>query len=243
MVLIFPLIRLRHVAIWVLTAGYTVFLVLRTVVPVTLNAAVYQYSYQDVFCFELPKTTWSYKFNSVSRVLTLAAPIVPIFISCVCSYVILKINSLKQRKRGAAGGTNATVTILIFTIVYIVFNIPVLVNYLLMSVAGLGQGGCKQDCYYKKFKHNKLLIWFSWNFTYITCVALNSTLNPVIYYFRMKNVKDFVDESVRKHSRVVRDLGQEGRRRLTQYSIGPADGSKTITTTTTYTDLSETQTV
>ena len=107
----------------------------------------------------------------------------------------------------------ATITIVIFTVVYIIFNIPVFINYLLMTIAGMSNG-CRKNCYSIKYKDNFVLLWFSWNFTYVMCVGLNAMFNPVIYYLRMKNVKEYVDETIRKSSRIMLEISQNARRRI-----------------------------
>eukprot|EP00116_Pleurobrachia_bachei_P005614 sb/3465876/ len=202
-VLIKPLIKLKVGSLKVITIVYTVFLLLRSICPISIGAANFQYSYSDVYCYELPSTEWSYKFNSISRSLTLAAPVIPICISCMTSYVIIMINERRQVKpRGSGTGRTspraATMTILIFTIAYIVFNIPVFINYLLMTIAGWkGKNGCIDDCYSVTYADHKTLLFYSWNFTYVMCVALNSAINPLIYYWRMNKVKDYVNAKFR----------------------------------------------
>ena len=232
-VLIKPLCPLKMKVFWGLTIAYATFLILRTLGPIWIDAADYKYIWSDVYCYELPKKDWSYKFNSISRSLTLAAPIIPICISCATSYTIIILNERKQNKmrhpsvvacmplckgpqlpakkklkinhHKKSTPMNATRTILIFTIAYIVFNIPIFINYLLMSIAGWSKD-CVDDCYHKKYGAYPILIWYSWNFTYIMCVALNSMINPIIYYWRMRSVKEFIDDRVRVTSRQLLDL-------------------------------------
>ena len=234
LVLIKPLYQLKKNALWSAITIYSLFLVVRTAVPILLKAATYEYVYSDVYCYELPTEDWSYKFNSISRSLTLAAPVIPICISCATSYVIILLNERRQTqvrlvptkpstcsnscmksngtqtkpkdrrlaRKKLAGPMNATMTILIFTVAYIVFNIPVFINYLLMSIAGWNKN-CVSDCYHKTYEDHPALIWYSWNFTYITCVALNSTINPIIYYWRMNAVKSYINEQLRNTTKVL----------------------------------------
>ena len=253
-VLIKPLCQLNAKLQWGLTAGYCLFLIARTVCPIWLDAATYEYVFSDVYCYELPTADWSYKFNSISRSLTLAAPVIPICISCTTSYCIIMLNErrqLKARRPSKArlplcqpsgkpalaklkksSPMNATMTILIFTIVYIVLNIPVFVNYLLMSIAGWSKD-CVSDCYHKTYRNHPALIWYSWNFTYITCVALNSTINPIIYYWRMPSVKEFVNVRVSRTSRVLLDISNkesELRKRVSSAFIRPGYQHQTLST-------------
>ena len=99
---------------------------------------------------------------------------------------------------------HATRTILIFTAAYIAFNIPNFINYLLMTISSWST--CENDCYLVMYGNYPFLIWFSWNFTYIMCLALNSTVNPIIYYWRMKPIKTFVNSSVRRTSKRISDV-------------------------------------
>ena len=253
-VLIKPLCQLNTRMQWTMTVAYCVFLILRTVCPIWLNAATYEYVFSDVYCYELPTADWSYKFNSISRSLTLAAPVIPICISCTTSFTIIMLNErrqaktrrpskarlplckpigkpeLSQLKKTKASPMNATMTILIFTIAYIVFNIPVFVNYLLMSIAGWSKN-CVSDCYHKTYRNHPALIWYSWNFTYITCVALNSTVNPMIYYWRMPSVKEFVNVRVSRTSRVLMEISNsELRKRVSNAFIRPGYQHQTLST-------------
>ena len=255
-VLIKPLWQLNTRLQWILTVGYCIFLILRTVCPIWLKAATYEYVPSDVYCYELPTADWSYKFNSISRSLTLAAPVIPICISCTTSYTIIVLNErrqartrrpsrarlplckpvgkpdLAQLKKLKSSPMNATMTILIFTIAYIVFNIPVFVNYLLMSIAGWSKN-CVSDCYHKTYRNHPALIWYSWNFTYITCVALNSTVNPMIYYWRMPTVKEFVNVRVSRTSRVLMDISNkesEFRKRVSNAFIRSGYQHQTLST-------------
>ena len=223
LVLIKPLYQLKNNALWSAIIIYSLFLVVRTAVPILLKAATYEYVYSDVYCYELPTADWSYKFNSISRLLTLAAPVIPICISCITSFTIIILNERKQEnvkrssqvrpatcppsegKRKSTQTMHATTTILIFTVAYIVFNIPVFINYLLMSIAGWNKN-CVSDCYHKTYEDHPALIWYSWNFTYITCVALNSTINPIIYYWRMDTVKSYINKNMRKTSKIISEL-------------------------------------
>ena len=140
-------------------------------------------------------------------------PIVPICISCLTSYLIIKLNTRKKITRSTNTTHSVTITIVIFTVVYIIFNIPVFINYLLMTIAGMSNG-CRNNCYSIKYKDNFVLLWFSWNFTYVMCVGLNAMFNPVIYYLRMKNVKEYIDDTIRKSSRIMLEMSQNARRRI-----------------------------
>ena len=221
-VLISPLLNLNSTLMFCFVFGYGVYLTLRSVIPVSLHMADYVYDRTDVFCFELPATesagsysSWYWKFNTISRLLQLAFPIFPIILSSVAIISTLALLSRKQTKRNTTKttGSSATVTVLIFTLVYILCNLPGTANYLLMVLAL--KGGCSEECYHTMYGDYPLLVWFSWNFTYVLCVALNSALNPAIYCFRMVEFRDYLRKSV--VGRFVGKATTEGRAREPEF--------------------------
>ena len=196
-VLISPLLQLNSRLMLWLTGGYGSYLVLRSVIPVSLNLAAYVYDRTDVFCFEIANRDKQYsaqywQFNTISRLLQLAFPVCPIILSSVGIVSTLFVLSRRSRKHGvrSAHGSRATVTVLIFTGVYVVCNLPGSANYLLMVLAL--KDGCVDECYHHEYKQYPVLIWFSWNFTYVMCVVLNAALNPLIYAARIPGFKGFL---------------------------------------------------
>ena len=201
-VMLKPMHRLRKDVMVISLVVYFVCLILRSVIPVATGLAKYIYDTTDVFCFEINNVENKYsgmhwKFNTVSRLLQLAFPIIPIIISSIGIVWTLKVLSAKHKTNAfqAKPHIHATVTVLIFTLVYIIFNIPGFLNYILMVLAIAD--GCVVDCYHTKYGSNLFLMWFSWNFTYVLCVVMNSTINPLIYALRMKSFRVFVMFNVR----------------------------------------------
>ena len=80
----------------------------------------------------------------------------------------------------------ASITIVIMTLVYIMFNIPVFIQFILYLVT-----------LYKYEYPGPLFasLWmssYSWNILFVLCVALNATINPFIYFSRMNHFKAYV---------------------------------------------------
>ena len=74
----------------------------------------------------------------------------------------------------------ATVTIIIVTTVYIIFNLPVFLNYVRFIVTVYGKQKDIQNVFLQKY---------IWLLTYIITVALNSLVNPLIYVLRMRRFR------------------------------------------------------
>ena len=79
----------------------------------------------------------------------------------------------------------ATKTIILITLVYIVFNLPVFLNYsrYIITVYVVGKDFLDPN------NSNWFIQEYIWLFTYIITVALNSITNPVVYFLRMKNFR------------------------------------------------------
>ena len=203
-ILISPLLTLNTTTMFFFIFCYGLYLILRSIIPVSLRMAQYVYDRTDVFCFELPVTAskhphseWYWKFNTISRLLQLAFPVFPIILSTVAIVSTLFLLSQKQKRRNmrtVSTGSSATVTALLFTLVYILCNLPGTANYLLMVLAL--KGGCLEECYHTQYRDYDILIWYSWNFTYVLCVAINSAVNPAIYCLRMAEFRDYLRERV-----------------------------------------------
>ena len=81
----------------------------------------------------------------------------------------------------------ATITILLITGIYIVFNIPVFLFYLFFVVEMfLVPSGSKYI-----FLTNRHVNFYGWNVVFVQCVALNAALNPIVYCWRKKKMRKF----------------------------------------------------
>ena len=115
----------------------------------------------------------------------IAFPIIPIIISAVICIVTL----LKQSTKTSCQSANkrrgkATVTVLVFTLVYILCNIPVFLcigRYAVLTMFHVDlMSGPNQ---------NLFLVRYFWPMTYISLVQLNSLLNPFVYLCRMDDFR------------------------------------------------------
>ena len=133
--------------------------------------------------------------------------VIPITLSCGLSVIYLYksnqiVNSSTSRKKGSPSRQNAaTVTVIIFTFVYIIFNIPVLGFYIYLTkwTSNVERGNMtlrdiliSQQVYFNTtFLRLYIVPLFGVCFN-----SLNSVVNPVVYYIRMMPFKNFVDEKI-----------------------------------------------
>ena len=128
-------------------------------------------------------------------------PLFPIVISCLISIVKLRKDS-KTCESGPKNANNefavramrrkraATITIVLLTVAYIVFNLPYCLWMLEILVNVLSEG-----------KTSILQSWFNdstpyyneiYNFIFVFLIPLNSTINPLIYIFRLKVLRCYI---------------------------------------------------
>ena len=109
----------------------------------------------------------------------LAAPVLPILISCFISIVELHKQTDVGSKR------SVTITVVLFTVIYILFNVPFVTYFIIAHVDRFS------DFKYKIFEFEKP----SYNlrsFVVSISVMLNSAVNPMLYLFRFKRFRLFL---------------------------------------------------
>ena len=212
--LIDPLHTPRKVHLVTPVAGYLILLVVQESIPLALQA---KSEYYEVFATcgldvkEIIGTTITnvkiYFFFTID--LEFITPLIVIIISSIISMVQLMKGSAQNNK---FKHEEATKTILILALVYIVLNIPYCTVYLLKSV-------------YVWSDHSIMLLhkdidprlkYFIYSFILTHAMALNSMINPLIYFCRLPQLRDFVlqkeglrkslSKSFRSNRKMVRDL-------------------------------------
>ena len=183
-------------------ATYLAGLVLSKTLPLILGLSTAIYLKNTMYCFFLPsndKIFWN--FSIVSSIALLAAPILPIIITCLAMIYKLSFNPVpstqlnSKRKGPMRKQAEATKTIIVVTLVYIFYNIPVFIKFAhhLRYVIR----NTKDSSYeYKNAYDSVMLYWYGWVLTYTVCVVLNSTTNPIVYFCRMKSFKVFVSDMI-----------------------------------------------
>lgn len=123
-----------------------------------------------------------------------ALPVFPVLISCWLSMHSLHIRYWRGSQRRVSTVESierkryASESILLITLVYVVLNIPVCIYYILELVTILA------PYHIHIFPH-------TWHQVYprvflaVFCVAINSAVNPIIYFCRIKNFRSFIREA------------------------------------------------
>ena len=158
-----------------------------------------QYTYHpaDVSC---GYSTQMSLFSTILGDLQYSLPVFPILLSCFLSvYTLLRSRSnsaqhciLNRVKR------ESTITIICFTIVYAVFNIPVCTFCILDTIDFLS--GWKYN--FLSFDMPNLYLY---NFINVDSVAINSAINPLLYLWRMKTLRRLCSVQIRNIIRIGRN--------------------------------------
>ena len=123
----------------------------------------------------------------VFSALQVTFPIIPIIVSCIISTVaiIFSNKATKTSKAVTMRKKKATVTIIVVTVVYIICNIPAVLNYTryIVAVYITGRDFLAGD------SSSEFLRKYIWLLAFVIMVALNSLANPIVYFLRMKDFR------------------------------------------------------
>ena len=129
------------------------------------------------------------------------APALIVATSCVISAVLLtRRNKDAQLRELQQSRNRATVTILLFALLYGVCNIPIVVDMILLT-----HGVNNEEWYFNMFKFDKQ--GFYDNTVWILLPAVNSTANPILYCWRMPRFRKATLNEIRRMFGLNREIG------------------------------------
>ena len=135
--------------------------------------------------------------------LTYVAPAVVVAVSCTVSAVSLTRRNKriqKMQRKVQENRSRATVTILLFALVYGVCNLPLVVMYVFQTYAVISNNWA----WFRRMNGFDTQGYYS-NFVYTLLIAINSAANPVLYFWRMPSLRDYTINGAKKALRVNRD--------------------------------------
>ena len=193
-----PFRNLRKKAVIGVILGYLVVLIVQSTIPMWFKK-IYEYDwYMTNHCTwrnDFLKLQSEAAYHAYTQVIFFETyfPIFPILISCV-----LTIRSLKSSENSALNQANreVTITIILFTVLYMVCNLPQVVMHFITII---GQSiksaetlmNWDQPYYY----------WF--RFYMILLYPINSALNPILYLWRMKKMRESTRNMIKRCVKVA----------------------------------------
>ena len=134
------------------------------------------------------------------------APIFVVAVSCVMSAAVLTRKNRNVQQRELQQSRNrATVTILLFALLYEICNIPY-IYHIVVQVVFFYDVNFKYDVtkIYSLYKFDVSGYYFTASSTLL--IAANSAVNPILYLWRMPRLRVFVLAKLRNYFRVLRRL-------------------------------------
>ena len=128
-------------------------------------------------------------------------PVFVVAISCVISLVLLtRRNKNVQQREISQSRNRATVTILLFALIFESCNIPLTVYFFLLGYSSITGNSNLLDNVFKLDK-----TFYFRQAVFLLCAG-NSAANPVLYFFRMPSLKVHTCNNIRRLVRCIREI-------------------------------------
>ena len=204
LVLVKPLIVLNTRALIMSLGVYIILLIAAKVAFYMAEITQIDFTKRDTLCILVwvKETLSIYPVYTFFNIFLLTVPIIPICISCILSIARMskvkralqnskRVIKSKERVEVRKRNRRATVTVIIMTVTYIICNVPVFMNYVLYGVWSAYSWSSNPMDYHELY-NNTFMYYYSWNVCLVLLVLINAVLNPVIYFSRMREFKQFV---------------------------------------------------
>ena len=203
----FKRLKIRYLIIAVI--AFTALTLVMTIIVHLFEFAKINYSFDYLRCeffFANSKSGIGTFILLNIRILTYVVPVFVVATSCVISAVVLKGTNVQVQQQEVQRSRNqATVTILLFAALYGVCNIPVAINYILITHLWIAKG-INWDYRLYGFDFDTELYY---NIaSQIILLAANSAANPALYYWRMPALREGTLSSIRRKLGLIREFSR-----------------------------------
>ena len=181
---------------------YLAYLIISEAVPVLCGTFKFIYTEQEMYCWDVPvnlgeESRMAAYIEIAMDWISFSIPVIPIITCCIISTTKIWFSrnispsnsSLMDLK------SRATTTIMIFTAAYIVFNLPIFIVQLLRVLLF-----AHNESYPGRYFSNYFMYQYGWNVSKALLPAVNSAVNPVIYFARMFKFREWL---LRFHTKVL----------------------------------------
>lgn len=196
--LAFPVKKVKFSVVASIVGVGGVLLICSQVLPIATSNTTFKYTLPEAYCWDYAGGGYYDKIDTIIDTVLLIAPFTFITINCIASILLVHVRkvitmTIKGTRRPSSASNahlqRASVTIIIFTAVYIACNVPITILYVFYTLS--------YDTYPEPyFTGNIFMLSYIWNLFEVFTVCLNSAVNPVIYYtrnsrFKMKIISTF----------------------------------------------------
>ena len=189
-------------AIFAVLILYLAYLIISEAVPVITGTFKFIYTKQEMYCWDIPANQGSGARTAAYIEIAMdwisfSIPVIPIITCCIISTTKILLSKkicasdtmLKDLK------SRATITILVFTAAYIMFNIPIFILQLLRVLLFV-----HDESYPGRYFSNYFMFQYGWNIAKMLLPAINAAVNPIIYFCRMLRFRMWI---LKFHTRTV----------------------------------------
>ena len=156
----------------------------------------------NIFVISNLITGTEFSTMSVIRNLIFIAPAFVVATSCMISAVLLRRSGVQVQQEELQRSRNrATVTILLFALLYGVCNIPLAISYIFKTCMWITND---YEWYGDLFQFDTQNYYY--NVTQTLLIAANSAANPILYFWRMPALREGTLSSIRRISRLIREF-------------------------------------
>ena len=210
-IIVYPLKAIEPKSVLKLLAVLWVLMTCFFVIPPSIKLVQIKYHWESGYCWAEPipgkDITYSWdELDNTMDTIGLACPVLPITLSCIISAVKIKASvptqastKLSHNRHSNTDRTihefntsiiksnrKATITIIIVTILYIIANLPLFINYVLYLVT------ITSFTYPGPVYSSTVMYFYSWNFTALLTTGLNASANPIVYLTRFKRFRNWL---------------------------------------------------
>ena len=177
--ILFPFYKVNKKAALISVLVYAVYTILWSIIPMLPSLSDLKYAVSLAHCYIEFETKIGKSLVSIIWTVLLILPPVAVFIAFITSTVKL----LGERSGSTLGRKNrqASITIAYFTAVFLFCNSLTFANTFIYTI-------------YKEkvYSTNKFAFFYSWIISDSLCPVINAALNPIVYVYRMKNLRNWI---------------------------------------------------
>jgi hypothetical protein len=145
----------------------------------------YYYSYGFGYCGVYSEITIMETLYAFNYSVSVGIPPLIVFVTLVVS--IAKLRSENMLGASQKNSRRSSLTIIYFTATFLVCNTLTFINNALSTFTEMSDKSYPGPIY-----KNTFMFFYSWLLSEIFCTVLNASLNPVLYFWRMKRMRLWV---------------------------------------------------
>ena len=128
--------------------------------------------------------------DMINYTVCMGVPTLIVFLVCVIS--IWKLQNGNMTNETQNRNRQSSITIVYFTVIFLLCNFTTFLNSTLFAITLLFSGSYYPGPIYR----NSFMFFYSWLLSEIFCTVLNASLNPVLYFYRMREMRAWVKKLV-----------------------------------------------